>query len=71
LQNAPHPQDVVMSSEWKYPYSREVAAYPAVSFEDGNDDNDDDDDDDNDDDDHDDNDDNDDDNAVKFICLDE
>ncbi|KXJ26685.1 Glycine dehydrogenase (decarboxylating), mitochondrial [Exaiptasia diaphana] len=31
LKNAPHPQDVVMSTRWEYPYSREVAAYPAVS----------------------------------------
>ncbi|KAK3716749.1 hypothetical protein QZH41_018229 [Actinostola sp. cb2023] len=29
LKNAPHPQDVVMSTRWDYPYSREVAAYPA------------------------------------------
>ncbi|XP_031561136.1 glycine dehydrogenase (decarboxylating), mitochondrial-like [Actinia tenebrosa] len=29
LKNSPHPQDVVMSDKWSYPYSREIAAYPA------------------------------------------
>jgi glycine dehydrogenase len=28
LKNAPHSQQVVCSSEWNYPYSREKAAYP-------------------------------------------
>ncbi len=28
LKNAPHTAEVIMSSEWMYPYSREEAAYP-------------------------------------------
>jgi len=32
LKNAPHTQAVITSSEWNYPYSREQAAYPAVSI---------------------------------------
>merc|ERR1712087_52551 len=28
LKNAPHTQAVVMADEWKYPYTREMAAYP-------------------------------------------
>ena len=28
LKNAPHTQEMVMASEWTYPYSREMAAYP-------------------------------------------
>lgn len=31
-QNAPHTQDVVTSDTWDRPYSREVAAFPAVSI---------------------------------------
>ena len=31
-QNAPHTQDVVTSDIWDRPYSREVAAFPAVSI---------------------------------------
>ena len=31
-QNAPHTQDVVTSDVWDRPYSREVAAFPAVSI---------------------------------------
>ena len=30
-QNAPHTQDVVTADEWDRPYSREAAAFPAVS----------------------------------------
>lgn len=30
LKNAPHTADVVMSSNWNRPYSREQAAYPAA-----------------------------------------
>lgn len=33
LQNAPHTQDVVTADVWDRPYSREVAAFPAVSTE--------------------------------------
>ena len=33
LQNAPHTQDVVTAELWDRPYSREVAAFPAVSTE--------------------------------------
>lgn len=29
LKNAPHTADMVVADEWKYPYSREKAAYPA------------------------------------------
>jgi glycine dehydrogenase len=29
LKNAPHTLDVVTADDWKYPYSREKAAYPA------------------------------------------
>lgn len=32
LKNAPHTQALVANSEWEYPYSREQAAYPAVSL---------------------------------------
>lgn len=28
LKNAPHPMEVISSDEWKFPYSREMAAYP-------------------------------------------
>ena len=31
FQNAPHVQDVVTADVWDRPYSREVAAFPAVS----------------------------------------
>ena len=30
LVNAPHTAEVVVASEWNHPYSREIAAYPAV-----------------------------------------
>jgi glycine dehydrogenase len=29
LKNAPHTADTVLAAEWKHPYSREVAAFPA------------------------------------------
>jgi len=29
LKNAPHTMEMVIASEWKHPYSREVAAFPA------------------------------------------
>src|SRR6185436_11144165 len=29
LKNAPHTVDIVTADEWKYPYTREKAAYPA------------------------------------------
>ena len=29
LKNAPHPAQVVLSDSWKFPYSRERAAFPA------------------------------------------
>ena len=32
IKNAPHVQELVMSSKWDRPYSREVAAYPTVVF---------------------------------------
>lgn len=31
LQNAPHPMYLVTASDWAFPYSREKAAFPAVS----------------------------------------
>ena len=31
-QNAPHTMKVVTSSEWDFPYSREKAAFPLVSY---------------------------------------
>lgn len=31
LQNAPHTMNLITSSEWNLPYSREKAAFPAVS----------------------------------------
>ena len=35
LKNAPHTLDVLLSSEWRHPYSREEAAYPVPSLRDG------------------------------------
>ena len=32
LKNAPHTQEMCISSNWNKPYSREVAAYPIVSY---------------------------------------
>jgi len=32
LTNAPHPTSVISSNEWKYPYSREQAAFPVPSL---------------------------------------
>lgn len=32
LKMAPHTQQQVISSEWDRPYTREQAAFPAVSF---------------------------------------
>ena len=32
LQNAPHTMNLITSSEWNLPYSREKAAFPAVSY---------------------------------------
>ncbi len=29
LKNAPHTQDALVAAEWKHPYSREVAVFPA------------------------------------------
>lgn len=29
---APHPQEEVISEDWNRPYTREQAAFPAVSF---------------------------------------
>jgi glycine dehydrogenase len=29
LKNAPHPADALMASDWKHPYTREQAGYPA------------------------------------------
>ena len=34
LKMAPHTQHQVIQSEWNRPYSREVAAFPVVSFND-------------------------------------
>lgn len=32
LKMAPHTQEQVITTEWNRPYSRELAAFPAVSF---------------------------------------
>ena len=32
LKNAPHPAEDLTDSEWKHPYSREVATYPLASI---------------------------------------
>ncbi|GAB1386837.1 hypothetical protein MASR1M59_19850 [Melaminivora sp.] len=32
LKNAPHTAETLLASEWKHPYSREVAAYPVASL---------------------------------------
>lgn len=32
LKMAPHTQEQVISSKWDRPYSRELAAFPAVSY---------------------------------------